>query len=119
MNLQSDRKPHLGCSLLVTSGVLQGLLLGPVLLGVCTSNQDKEMEATLSQVTDNTNLGRNVDLLEGGEALQRGLDRLDPWSEANCMRFRKAKCHILHLGHNNGCYMLGQSGWKAALQKRT
>ncbi|KAK4816666.1 hypothetical protein QYF61_019902 [Mycteria americana] len=59
-----------------------------------------------------TKLSGVVDTLEGRDAIQRDLYRLERWACANLMKSNKAKCKVLHLGRGNPKYgyRLGD-GW--------
>ncbi|KAJ7407307.1 rna-directed dna polymerase from mobile element jockey-like [Pitangus sulphuratus] len=87
----------------------QGSILGPVLFNIFLNDLEKGLEGILSKFADNTKLREATDSLEGREALQRDLIKLEDWAITNPMKFNRGKCQIRHLGWGNpGCtYRLG------------
>nr|XP_048709729.1 uncharacterized protein LOC125638252 [Caretta caretta] len=94
---------------LVSSGVCQGYVLGPVLIRSLIKMLDDGMDCTLGKFADDPKQGGEVDSMEGRDRVQSDLDKLEDWAKRNLMRFNKDTCRILHLGRKNPmhCYTLG------------
>jgi len=93
---------------LVTSGVPQQLILGPVLFNIINNLNDGE-EHSVSMFADDTKLGGLTDTPEDCAAVQRDFGRLEKWPDRNLGKFNKGKCKVLPPGRNNTIhqYMLG------------
>jgi len=64
------------------------------------SNTLTGTECTLRKFADGVKLC-GFDVLEGRDAIQRDLDRLERWAWVNHTKFHQAKCKVLHVGWGN------------------
>lgn len=79
----------------VTSDSPQGSVLGLMPFNMFVKNLDSGISPPPDKFADCIRLWGAVNILEGGNAIQRDLEQIEKWACDNSMKFHKAKCTVL------------------------
>jgi hypothetical protein len=82
---------HLSEEVRVTSGVLQGSVLGPLLFLAYVNDISRNIESTISLFADDCLIYRKITNKGDIEMLQKDLDRLGEWAVENVMKINPSK----------------------------
>ncbi|KAF2364393.1 Endonuclease/exonuclease/phosphatase [Trinorchestia longiramus] len=86
---------------LVTSGVPQGSVLGPLLFIIYINDLDVGIISKINKFADDTKLCHRAFTERDRETIQSDLNRLLQWTETWQMSFNIEKCSEMHVGANN------------------
>ena len=82
-------------SVLVTSGVPWGSVLGPILFLVYINDLPDELSSKVRLFADDTAVYLTIGGSENGKVLQNDLDRLSMWEDRWDMEFNPSKCQVV------------------------
>jgi hypothetical protein len=85
---------------MVTSGVPQGSVLGPILFLIYINDLDNNLVSKIKKFADDTKLCRKIGSNDDVESLKQDLNILTKWSEDLQMQFNTEKCKVMQLGRN-------------------
>ena len=96
----------------VFSGVPQGSVLGPSLFVIFINDIDNFTRniSIMLKFADDTKLGNVASGVKDCENLQQTINDLLVWAETWCMKFKTAKCKVLHLGRTNSHHIYNMNG---------
>ncbi|KAF2353570.1 Reverse transcriptase domain [Trinorchestia longiramus] len=85
---------------LVTSGVPQGRVLGPLLFIIYINHLDVGIISKINKFADDTKLCHRAFTERDRATIQSDLNRLLHWTETWQMNFNTEKCSVMHVGAN-------------------
>lgn len=94
----------------ITSGVIQGSVLGPLLFLVYINDVDDCVSSsTIIKYADDIKLAialpkEDVLSLRASRTLQNDLSNIQIWSLSNGLALNTSKCNIMHYGNGNPCH---------------
>ena len=83
---------------LVSSGIPQGSVLGPILFQIYVNDLPEELLSPSQLFADNTKLYRVIKSEEDNNLLQGDIDRLIEWSDVWQLPINTNKCKVMHIG---------------------
>ena len=88
---------------IVASGVPQGSILGPLLFVLFINDMTKCVsdKTNIALYADDTKIWREINGWEENLALQKDIDQLQEWANANKMKFHPKKCKVLSVAKHN------------------
>jgi len=86
---------------IVTSGVPQGSVLGPLLFVIYINDMPQCVDSSLFMFADDTKAFREIVNSSDNDLLQNDIDNLSKWSADWLIKFHPEKCSVMHLGKNN------------------
>jgi len=85
----------------VTSGVPQGLVLGPILFLMFINDLECGLTNPVFKFADDFKLLAKVNNRQDIDLLQCDLEQLKQWSDAWQVPFNISKCKVMHIGRTN------------------
>jgi len=87
-----------------TSGIPQGIVLGPILFIIFVNDLPDVVSSTLSVFADDTKLYQHIASFNNHLILQKDIDNLLTWNRGWQFFFNYEKCYIMSLGHSLDIY---------------
>ena len=84
-------------SILVSSGVPQGSVLGPILFLAYINDLPEQVQSTVRLFANDTTMYLAISSLSDANILQDDLSKLEQWEKTWDINFNPAKCQVLHV----------------------